>query len=333
MNVDNIQNKHVCICGREFESSQALIGHYSHCLIHKDDLHQKQLKEQKQKESRRLLNGMFKCENPDCGKEHDGSYGSGRFCSAKCRHHYSAIQSAKTAIQNGTRKCNFLSSKNIHNRAKFGRWKCIRCNLIFDTRAKLVEHNHQSHPIGNYQAWNKGLTKDNDIRIANGALKISATLKNGYATGIIVSPAQTSDFWTKERREIQRQRAIERKIGGYHKHGGKGHRGWYKGYWCDSSWELAWVIYNLDHGVKFERCKEKFKYEFEGKQSTYNPDFILSSGEYVEIKGWTCPRWFAKVNAFPKGKILLIIGKDKIQKYLDYVIIKYGTNFISLYET
>jgi hypothetical protein len=31
----------------------------------------------------RLPNGMFKCEY--CGKEHDGSYGSGRFCSNHCK--------------------------------------------------------------------------------------------------------------------------------------------------------------------------------------------------------------------------------------------------------
>ena len=39
MNTGNIQKKHACVCGREFKSSQALIGHYSHCLIHKDDLY------------------------------------------------------------------------------------------------------------------------------------------------------------------------------------------------------------------------------------------------------------------------------------------------------
>ena len=28
---------------------------------------------------------------------------------------------------------------------------------------------------------------------------------------------------------------------------GYGKHGWYKEYWCDSSWELAYVIYNLDY--------------------------------------------------------------------------------------
>ncbi len=187
------------------------------------------------------------------------------------------------------------------------------------------------HPHGK-NSWNKGLTKETDKRIELGAKKVSKTLKDLYASGIITSIIQTPEFWTSERRESQRQKAIKRGIGGYHQHGGKGHRGWYKGYWCDSSWELAWVIYNLDHGIKFERCKEKFKYEFEGKISTYNPDFILSTGEYVEIKGWSCPKWIAKVNAFPKTKRLIIIGVTEINKYIEYVKNNYGENFISLYE-
>ena len=44
-----------------------------------------------------------------------------------------------------------------------------------------------------------------------------------------------------------------------------GIKGWYKGFWCDSSWELAYVIYNLDHGIEFRRNTEKFEYEYCGK--------------------------------------------------------------------
>ena len=57
----------------------------------------------------------------------------------------------------------------------------------------------------------------------------------------------------------------------------------YKGYWCDSSWELAYVIYNLEHNIKFERNKQGFEYEFENKKYKYYPDFILEDGTYVEV--------------------------------------------------
>ena len=42
--------------------------------------------------------------------------------------------------------------------------------------------------------------------------------------------------------------------------------GWYKGYWCDSSYELAFLIYCLDHEIKIERNREGFEYVFENKK-------------------------------------------------------------------
>lgn len=100
----------------------------------------------------------MKCENPKCGKEHDGSYGSGRFCCKKCRCS-AAAQKVKT------RKIPD-SFKLKHPKAPYGTWKCKKCNLIFETRAQLSQHNHELHPVAKGSAWNKGLTKDTDERIA-----------------------------------------------------------------------------------------------------------------------------------------------------------------------
>lgn len=56
------------------------------------------------------------------------------------------------------------------------------------------------------------------------------------------------------------------KISGGLKEGtSRGKHGWYKGYWCDSSYELAFLIYCLDHKIKIERNREGFEYVFEGK--------------------------------------------------------------------
>lgn len=71
-------------------------------------------------------------------------------------------------------------------------------------------------------------------------------------------------------------KAKERKLGGYHKHGGRGIRGWYKGYWCDSSWELAFVIYNLEHNIKFERNTTGYEYVYDGITRKYFPDFYMN---------------------------------------------------------
>ena len=66
------------------------------------------------------------CEN--CGKEHDGSYGSGRFCSKSC-------------------KCAFNAKKNHWNKNETREWKCECCGLVFPTRRKLKEHQHETNHL------------------------------------------------------------------------------------------------------------------------------------------------------------------------------------------
>ena len=179
MNKENNKEVFQCICGKQFDNKKSFSHHKSACKIYRDSIKDRKLKEQQEKESKRLPNGMFKCENPDCGKEHDGSYGSGRFCSSHCRRVYSG----KHVNINGNQKCNFFNfGKRISKCAKHGTWKCERCNLIFETRAQLFNHNHKVHPVPKGQAWNKGLTKKIDKRIA----KYGQTTSNGYKLGRLI---------------------------------------------------------------------------------------------------------------------------------------------------
>ena len=120
------------------------------------------------------------------------------------------------------------------------------------------------------------------------------------------------------------------KNGGYRTLAGKGKMGWYKGIYCNSSWELAWVVYSLEHNVKFKRNTLGFEYIFNGKTYKYYPDFNVGEHSYVEVKGWNSPKWEAKKQQFKYN--LEIIGRDEMKKYLAYVIDKYGKNFTDLYE-
>ncbi len=118
--------------------------------------------------------------------------------------------------------------------------------------------------------------------------------------------------------------------GGIKQGSSRGKHGWYKGYWCDSSYELAWVIYNLEHNIKFERNHDGFEYIFEGKKRKYYPDFIVEN-EYIEIKNFRSDITDAKIKAFPEK--IKVYYKEYIKKnILPYVIEKYGKNFIELYE-
>jgi|SanBayMetagenome_1026888.scaffolds.fasta_scaffold42991_1 endogenous inhibitor of DNA gyrase (YacG/DUF329 family) len=118
--------------------------------------------------------------------------------------------------------------------------------------------------------------------------------------------------------------------GGYREGSGRGKKGWYKGYWCDSSWELAWVIYSLEHDLKFKRNMTGFDYVFEGKQRKYYPDYLIDNSVYVEIKGYDQAQWQAKLKAFPHK--IEVLGKREIAPILTYVIEKYGKDFVRMYE-
>ena len=116
--------------------------------------------------------------------------------------------------------------------------------------------------------------------------------------------------------------------GGYREGSGRGKQGWYKGIHCDSSWELAYLVYHLDHNLYIERCKEKRQYVWNNKQHTYYPDFITDNG-IIEIKGYSTDQWKSKEEQNPDVKVLY---KNEIKPYLDYVTNTYGTDFIKLYD-
>jgi len=117
--------------------------------------------------------------------------------------------------------------------------------------------------------------------------------------------------------------------GGIRHGSSRGKSGWYKGFWCDSSYELAYLIYCLDNNIKIERNKKGFKYTLKNKDHLFYPDFIVN-GEYVEIKNYRSEMTDSKIESFPYD--IEVYYKEEMYKYLSYVIEKYGKNFISLYE-
>lgn len=197
-------------------------------------------------------------------------------------------------------------------------WKCKYCDFIGVSRRKLQIHHKEFHGfVGHsFPAWNKNKPISEETK-----LKISKAL-----TG------KPSHLQSEESRlKISNTAKVNKKSGGYRKGSGCGKKGWYKGYFCDSSWELAFVIYNLEHGIEFERNHTFFNYEYEGQIKKYLPDWKMND-EYIGNKGYWSEQWEAKLKQFPKDKNLIVISEKEIQPYLKYVIDKYGKNFISLYE-
>jgi hypothetical protein len=181
--------------------------------------------------------------------------------------------------------------------------------------------------------------------------KVSNALKEKYANGKLLVPKRQklervekcclqcgemfSAIFTSKQKFCSHKCAnvgMDRKnAGGYREKSGRGKSGWYKGIYCNSSWELAWVIYSLEHGLKFKRNTKGFEYSYGGKTHKYYPDFLLESrDEYIEIKGYDSEQWAEKKKQF--SGILSVIGKEEIKHYIDYTTTKYGKNFTNLYE-
>ena len=173
--------------------------------------------------------------------------------------------------------------------------------------------------VGKNTSWNKGLTKETDSRVGNYA--------NSMRESLLVTGKSKSDGTERERcRKISDKMKI---VGGGLRHGsGRGKKGWFKGFFCDSSYELAYVIYCIDHNKSISRNTEKRTYIWENKERTYVPDFVVDDC-IVEIKGYKSEQWLAKLKHNPDIMVLYFNDMDFI---FDYVISKYGKNFISLYE-
>lgn len=124
------------------------------------------------------------------------------------------------------------------------------------------------------------------------------------------------------------KKAKERGLGGYVPGSGRGKQGRFKGIWCDSSWELAYVIYSLDHLIPIQRATMYRYYEWQGKIKKYYPDFEVN-GKIVEIKGYDSPQWQAKISANPD---IVVLYYSDLKPILDYVINTYGKDYIRLYE-
>ena len=112
---------------------------------------------------------------------------------------------------------------------------------------------------------------------------------------------------------------------------GRSKCGNYKGFYCRSSWELAYVVYNIEHNINFKANTNGFKYIWDGEYHTYFPDFYLPDVDtYIEIKGYYDKRAREKTRQF-SGK-LIVLQLNDLKPYLDYCIEKYGSDFIKLYE-
>jgi endogenous inhibitor of DNA gyrase (YacG/DUF329 family) len=217
--------------------------------------------------------------------------------------------------------------------------KCKKCENQFEPKKGLISY--CSLACRNSRTWSEAdknkksdiAKKSDKIKLANkliGLTRVKERIEKKCETCNSVMnllPSNADRLFCSNKCYLNSK--LLKNSGGYRKGSGVGKKGWYKGYWCDSSWELAWVIYHLEHNIFFERNFEGFKYYYNGKIREYYPDFII--GEvYYEIKGYMTNQTVEKIKQF-KGKIK-IIDKFLISPIINYVKNKYGVDYIKLYD-
>lgn len=125
------------------------------------------------------------------------------------------------------------------------------------------------------------------------------------------------------------RKCANRNSGGYREGSGRSYSGYYKGIYCGSTYELCWVIYQLDHNIKFER----FPGFLESNGKKYFPDFI-QNGKIIEIKGYESKESVDIKNniAYNNNYEVIVLRKDDLKKEFEWVSRNYTKNYKSLYD-
>ena len=315
---------HKCkYCGKEFEKNYQLAAHISMCKAnpkYKENLEKRKIKKSlEQLKEERIKRNPYKYEYKDfilicqkCGKEYTLSltqkqYDEGKykkFCSRSCANSRTISEEIKQKISNG-----------------------VKNSEIFQT-------NNRKKDIEKYKTINSYISI-NDIpkRICKFCNKefIPEYIFNGKYYKIISFSKCCSSECLHNLKSINSIKINKKyNLGGFKEGSVKNYKsGWYHGIHCDSSWELAFIIYHEEHGNKIERYKEIRHYILENKEYEYHPDFIVNDTDIYEIKGIKSKNSDAKQLYNQDIKFLY---KNDMKLYLDYVIDKYGENFIDLYN-
>lgn len=286
-------------CGKEFELSTSLGAHISHCK-----------------------------ENPNKKRSHNT---------------YSICSKRGAITQNENRN----KYKKLHQYEY--ELKDFICNCKKCGKEYIVNTTQKNFDLGKYKK-NCSRSCANGHKISDKTkLKISSGMKNSEKFKNACEKQRTTihkiyyckvcgkEFTLKDVRNVNgkqycslecKHKYLSEHTGGYRKGSGHGKSGWYKGIHCDSTWELAFLIYHLDNNLKIERCKEQRKYIYNGIEHTYFPDFVTDKG-IIEIKGYSTPQWEAKQE---QNKDVITLYKKDIQPYIDYVKEKYGNDLEILYD-
>ena len=312
-----MEKEYICECGKKFYKPQSFNGHKSNCVVHLEKTGKLEARKQSRSigaKKAAIVTSKYALEKRNealaawiaeqhtcerCGKVMTEKYGSGRFCSKSCANAKSHTLETRAKISTGVANYNIrvLEDPTINVHANYPISRHRKCKADYEACPRLCEICNS--PI-TYERRDSRTCSDACYR-----LLLSKLLK---------------------------QRVIESGGNLNPKGPGASKYGTYKGFHCDSSWELAFVIYHLDHNITFQRNLESFAYLYKDIEHKYYPDFIVDD-KYIEIKNYDSARNQAKREQFPKDKTLITLFRKAMQPYLDYCVDTYGVDFYTLYDS
>lgn len=296
-----MKNEYVCECGKVFDAPQRFNGHKSHCKIHLS-----------------LTGNLEKRLQLDAAR--------GQMLAAKA---------AAASIERNMQSLNlWLAEKHV----------CETCGNLMTEKFGSGRFCSRSCANANHPK-SKHSIEAREKSIARGKAQREANVQEYLHNPNICEVCGTELNYDHRKRKTCSTKCANELISmkssySAARHGGNNNMmgtrgtaryGTYRGTHCDSSYELAFLIYCIDHNINIVRNTDGFPYLYSGKMHTYYPDFKVNNS-YIEIKNYNSARVQAKINALPLNISYFILYLNDIKPCIDYCIETYGKDFTSLYD-
>lgn len=325
-----------CECGKQFLNSQSFNGHKSHCKVHNiskygnlEHITARELKMSATKrlkaaelrllksQEKELLSDNWQANNfrcATCGCILTSYYGSGKYCSRSCANSRRKSAASNSKTSNSLK----LTSKTRYNlNPKF----CAHCGIALSYELRTYKYcsDFCRNASRNESSKNPRLNNRECLvcgKVFNAPLSTKTCSREcGYK---LLSAKQSKNY--------QEHKLDHITVKSKYKYGT------YAGVYCDSSWELAFVIYLLDHNIDFKRNTDNyFTYTYKGNQHNFFPDFIVGN-TYVELKNRHSDLTDAKISAIPPHIDFKILYYEDIKPILSYISNKYGSAWQEMYD-
>ena len=297
-----------CVCGKEFQTANSFNGHKSHCKEHQTQKHgslefYNQIRQdnsikqsntqkitadlKKQKKLYLWIAEQHQCEC--CGKVMTEKYGSGRFCCKACANTRKHSEETKNKIRES------LELKYENSEDLIIKYQYLGAQLKERSIQKYNKNPKLCKFCGEAISYEK----------RRGKFCCDSCKSKQYAFDINLRRQLNGPFHVTSRYKW----------------------GTYRGIRCDSSWELAFLVYLEEQTtITVTRNTEWFPYIYKNLEHLYSPDFIVND-TYLEIKNYHTEQVQTKIDYFPSDKKLILLYKKDIQCCINYCKVKYGRKF------